>query len=200
MSTSTQLYFLENSAAVSSLVSAISAGVLPQSLAISPICGVITGIFAAESKSSGSAEMQFKASASSTREHFACSSTDFTRAQVSSLCPSPQPMSTAEASSAAGSKSSAASAEIPPSAFAGRGRKVASGTIGAIRLCTLSVQAILTMPAPIRRAPVALIAAAPGRLALPVMQSSFPKVPLWLMRGRLRIEEKTISSLAQKQV
>ncbi len=109
-------------------------------------------------------------------------------------------MSTADARVIAGRRISAAEAEIPPSSLAGRGRNVASGITGAIRLCTRSVVATVTMPAPMRSAPLALMAAAPGKLAQPVMHSSLPKVPLWLVRGRRRMEEKTISSSGQKQV
>ena len=135
---------------------------------------MIIGVFAAVRSTSGSPHMEFMASASKITGHSAVSVTNFTMAAESADCPRPQPIRTAEARFIAGSRISDAAAETPPSSFAGRGRKVASGTAGAIRLCTLSVVATVTMPAPMRRAPFALIAAAPGKFALPVMQSSLP--------------------------
>ena len=78
----------------------------------------------------------------------------------------------------------AASAESAPS-FSGRGTHMAQGS-STCKMGTMEAgQATVTSPAPLRSAAPAHSAAAPAMPMLPATMSTWPRPPLWVLRGKV---------------
>ena len=182
LATTTAPVFSLRAAAAESLSAMTSAAVIPSRRASSPTCGVSTALQFAFLIISMLSAMQFRPSASRMRGIF-FSPQKLIIPRTSSLASSqqerPLPMAMTVIFSAAEHSFVSSPEDMAPLSFAERVQKVASYIPAAARSITAGTEASFTSPAPLLRAALRFMAAAPLIFSEPAIISSLPKVPLW---------------------